>query len=298
MVVDDASFYDLPAGPPPLLSPDQVRHLAFQGWLPLNLPDHLAQPLSHLSISASQFFDQSLDVKRNLYPAGGGTEKGYYRVQDEKEYLTYRHRVHADSELEQQACEVWQSTGNLLHRILCDLSRAGNYSTSAWTDLLDGSLQMPGDESRMDDVVSLMRLFRYYPTGGFAAEHVDLGLLTLCIGDSKGLQVLDRSQRPPQYIDTEGPVIVVGDTLRALMRNQVRAGLHRVVGNPEGRSSVVFALRPCLKHPIDLAAFGGTGVVETAELYHGIRDKKYNINATKDVRDRQREAQKSKRDVA
>ncbi|WPG97331.1 Hypothetical protein R9X50_00010500 [Acrodontium crateriforme] len=297
-MVHNETSYEPPAGPPPLLAPDEIRHLAFQGWLPVTLPHELLQTLDALSQAAGLFFDQSPEVKCRLYPASNGTENGFYQVECEKEYLTFRHHVHPDSVLEHHASEAWQSIGAFLHRMLCDLSRAGSYSLSAWPKLLDGALEMAADATRLQDTPTLMRLFRYYPTSGFAASHVDLGLLTLCIGSGQGLQVLDRTLTPPQFIDAEGAVVVVGDTLRSLMRNQVRAGAHRVVENPHGRSSIIFALRPCLSHDIDLASFGGCGTANANEVYVSVKGNKYNINATKDIREKQQQAQREKKSIS
>ena len=70
-----------------------------------------------------------------------------------------------------------------------------------------------------------------------------------------------------------------------------------MVGNPDGRSSIVYALRPNLKHPTDLATFGRAGVVDTKTYFYEIKGRKYNINATKEIRERQREAQQKLDDV-
>lgn len=281
-----------PSGPPPLLTEGQIRHLAHQGWLSLELPGHLTDALGKLSDSAVSFFDEDRAPKRELYPPSRGTECGFYEVPHEKEYITLRHGLHHNSKLETHARDAWHDAGVLLHRVLCDLSRAGGYDIHSWDHLLQNSLDLPNDDSQMDITTTLLRLFRYYPTAGVAEQHVDIGLLTLCVGSSRGLQVLDRSKATPEWTDAQGPTILVGDTARALMRNQVRAGLHRVVGNPHGRSSIVFALRPYLKHATDLAAFGGSGLVDTKELYDKVKSRKFNINATRDVREHQRKALK------
>jgi isopenicillin N synthase-like dioxygenase len=147
---------------------------------------------------------------------------------------------------------------------------------------------MPPNEDKMDEVISLMRLFCYEPSSGVADAHVDIGLITMCVGCGAGLQVWDRSAETAHWIDVEGPVLILGDTLRALFRNQVRAGLHRVVANSSGRSSFVFALRPCLRGTINLAAFGGEGEVSIRDHFYAVKDSKWNINATKDVREQQR----------
>lgn len=291
----DCEVYTPPPGAPPLLTPEQIIHLAYQGWLPIDLDTGLGKTLQRLSQAASSFFDLKDNEKASLYPPSRGTECGFYHVPDEKEYITIRHGLHEHSELELQASKVWHDVGILFHRVLCDLSRAGGLSLNAWDHLLEATLDLPRDDSDLDNTISLMRLFRYYPASGTAAEHVDLGLLTLCVGEGQGLQVLDRSTDPPQYIDADGPTILVGDFARALMQNRIRAGKHRVIGNPLGRHSTVFALRPCLRHSTDLATFGGQGVVGTKEYYYRVKGSKFNVNATQEIRDRQRKAQEEKR---
>ena len=147
----------------------------------------------------------------------------------------------------------------------------------------------------MDNNGTLMRLFRYEANSGFAEQHVDIGLLTLCVGDGRGLQVLDYSHEPHQWTDATTPIILVADFARALFQNQVRPGAHRVVSNPQGRSSLVFALRPSLRGEIDLTAFGGDGTVNARDFFAKVKRTKYNINATKDIREAQRKEQAERR---
>ncbi|KAK5114266.1 hypothetical protein LTR62_002517 [Meristemomyces frigidus] len=281
-----------PPWPPPILTTEQVRHIASQGWLPLELPDDLLASLRELQSATRDFFLRSDDEKRNLYPSSRGTECGFYEVPGEKQYLTLRHNLHHDTTLECHAGNFWRKVTSFLHRILCDLNRAGGYDLGAWDHVLESSHMLPKSASDLDMVTTLLRLFKYEPTTGIASEHVDIGLLTLCIGGGRGLQVLDRSVEPPQWIDATGPIVLIGDMTRALLRNQVRAGRHRVVGNPDGRYSTVFALRPHLKGTTDLAMWGGKSVVDTREFYIKIKGSKHNINATHDVREKQRQKQR------
>jgi isopenicillin N synthase-like dioxygenase len=171
-----------------------------------------------------------------------------------------------------------------------------------WDDILDGTLTMPAAEDQM--TYTLLRLFRYFPTTGVVAEpHTDLGLLTLCVGDRGGLEVLDRTRSTddhPVWIDaaseaqtqteqqTQTATILVGQTLKALSNETFNAGIHRVVGNPEGRHSVVFALRHSSRHDVDFGLFGGEGRVRASELWRFIEVGKVNINTVKKRRDAQR----------
>jgi hypothetical protein len=290
-------FFEPPPGPPPLLTSEQLRHLAFQGWLPVDLKPELVEQLGKLMRAASNFFEKEHEEKRSLYPSSHGTESGFYHVEGEKEHFTLRRQVHPEHEVEQFATEVWRQAATLLHRILGDISRAAGYSTHAWDHIVQGSLRLPEEDCDLNNIITLMRLFKYYPTAGTAEQHVDIGLLTLCVGGGEGLQVLDRSTEPPSWINAVGPTILVGDFARGLMRNQIRAGLHQVVSNPEGRQSIVFALRPCLSEPTDLATFGGKGIVSTREYFYKIKGAKYNINASKEIREQQRKAKREGRKI-
>ncbi|OQO01554.1 hypothetical protein B0A48_12590 [Cryoendolithus antarcticus] len=280
--------YASPAGPPPLLDPEQLQHLCTHGWLLLDLPAELEARLEQLSASTSGFFGTDIESKTSTYPKRQGTEYGYYRVESEKEYVTLRRRVHSDSVLETHAEHVWYSSAGLLHRILCDLSRMGDSPNTVWDSLISGAVHYPTLDTDLKDSITLMRLFNYFPTTGMADPHTDTGLLTLCVGGAAGLEVADWTADPPVWIPASKPCILVGETLRALSQGALIAGCHRVVGNPKGRTSVVFALRPNLGLSTDMASFGGDGVVSNRELYNEIKREKYSINAKQDVREKQR----------
>ncbi|KEF59106.1 uncharacterized protein A1O9_03950 [Exophiala aquamarina CBS 119918] len=143
---------------------------------------------------------------------------------------------------------------------------------------------------------TLLRVFRYLPSTGTAEEHTDLGLLTMCIGNRRGLQMCDRVRSTDselQWIDaSEGmnhAIILVGQTLKMVSSGGLNAGIHRVHGNPLGRNSVVYGLRHSSKNAIDLGLFGGEGCIRPEELYTFMGVGKVNINAVKNKRDKQRE---------
>jgi len=87
---------------------------------------------------------------------------------------------------------------------------------------------------------------------------------------------------------------LIGGALRILVGNRVRAGLHRVVANPGGRKSAIFALRPSLRHQIDLEKFGGGVNVGVKEFWENIKSSRYNVNAPKDMREQQKQKLKMK----
>jgi len=66
------------------------------------------------------------------------------------------------------------------------------------------------------------------------------------------------------------------------------------VANPEGRSSVIFALRPSLRNKIDLERFGGGVEVGVWEFWKDLQSGRYNVNAPKDMREQQKQDMKKK----
>ena len=276
--------YPPPPHPPPILTDPQLLTLAHQGHLSITLPPSLAISYAELSTAASTFFDQPSAIKKSAYPASQGTELGYNHIDGEKEYISLRCVAVPGTHLDQLSKKVWQQTAALLHRILGDLSNALNIDQDAWAPIVNECLSMPIDLH--ESLPTLLRIFRYFPESGEAARHTDLGLLTLCVGSDRGLQVLDTSRK--QWVDAEGPTILIGQTLRALAQNRLRAGVHRVVGNAKGRSSIVFAFRASTRHEIDLAVFGGEGTVYMSEMWKRIRASNWNVNAPQDVRERQK----------
>lgn len=295
MAADDPDIVLPPPGPPSILTFYQARHLSYHGWLSVDLPTELKSQLERLSAAAATFFDQDHEEKRSQYPQSHGTECGFYEIPEEKEYLTLRYQTHPETSLEQLARDAWRGAAQFLYRILCDLGRAGYYEPTVWDSMVEDTFDIPSNDAELETNTTLLRLFRYYPTIGFASEHIDIGLLTLCVGDGPGLQVWNGT-RPSRWVDAEGPTVVIGDMLRTLLDHKVRAGLHRVVGNPNGRASTVFALRPNAKGEIDLANFGGQGVVRTKDYFDVVKGAKHNINASRDIRDDQLRIQRERKE--
>lgn len=285
-----------PPLPPPLLSEAQILTLAHQGHLPLSLPPHLRALYSDLNLSAAQYFSLPSTTKTDLYSPINGTELGYVSIPGEKDYISFRAQTaHASSELEQLAAKVWQETYTLLYRILGDLAWAMNTSHEVWDKIVDGVSPMP---VRLEDATAtFLRVFRYEPNTGIAESHTDLGLLTLCVGDGQGLQVRMKDADGEQWVEYQEPTLLVGKTLNALSGGRVRAGVHRVIGNEEGRSSIVYALRPSTKHEIDMSVFpGGHGTMHMGELWKKMWSGAFNVNAPREVREKQKEKQKLVKD--
>ena len=167
----------------------------------------------------------------------------------------------------------------------------------AWESILDGCLSMPS--SRQESTPTLLRTFNYLPNPGTAEQHPDLGLLILCVGLGKGLQVLVRVRNmfsSAQWIDVKGATLLVRQVLRTLSGNRLRTGLHRVAAHPGGRQSIVFALRPLLRHDhADLALYGGEGTLSMSELWAEIRASRFNVNTQEKSQAEQKEHMRLKR---
>ncbi|KAL8913299.1 MAG: hypothetical protein Q9171_001863 [Xanthocarpia ochracea] len=283
-----------PPHPRPLLNADQVLHLARTGYLPLNLSPALRDCLLTLLKLGHEFFKESTSSKESQYPTAQGTELGYYLIENEKEYLTLRHHYGRDTTraLSLAASNFWTTAASFLYRILSDLSTALDIPTSVWDPLLDGCLSMPASLS--ETTPTLLRLFEYLPGAGSAEKHTDTGFLTLCIGTAPGLQVWSPLDSELQHSGTwsdvgNQPTVLVGRTLQWLSSSRLRAGLHRVVPNAEGRRSVVFALRPSLRHPkLDLAPFGTPSTVDLVDVWKHIRGNVFNVNAQSNIRKEQK----------
>ena len=281
-----------PPEPPPLISDEQIISLSFQGHLHLQLPPSLLILYQEFATASATLFERSLQLKYRDYPSANRTDNGYTYIEGEKQYITFRFatKAHPDR-LEQLAGRVWQESSALLHRVLVDLARGMGLAYGGWDPILDGCLSMP---TNMEDATpTQMRTFQYSPNSGIAEMHSDLGLLTLCVGFGKGLQVLVREKDVPnsaRWVDVEGPTLFIGQVLRTLSGKRLRAGLHRVVANPAGRQSIVFALRPSLRHDhTDLTLCGGEGTRSMSQLWAEIRGSKFSVNAERKLREEQKE---------
>jgi len=309
----DAEGVPPPPGPPPFLDARQVQRLCEQGHLALDLPTHLAEAYQAVSDDLKEFFTLSAEEKALLYPSrSADTEQGYVRVDGEKEFITLRYlpqRSVADDgsdpisedhraekgwpkteTMEKRLSQTWSDTAVLLLRILADIAAALEIHPRAWDTLTEGSLALP--DRREVASPSLLRLFRYEPQGGTAEAHTDLGLLTLCVCRGPGLQVFERQAQgtgqgdvPPGWRDAADATLLVGDTLRVLSSNRMRAGRHRVQATAGGRHSAVFGLRASTRGEIDLSLFGGHGAVDARQFWDALRGSRVNVNWDKDRRD-------------
>lgn len=208
---------------------------------------------------------------------------------DEKEYLTLRHQTNPNLALEQHVRILWTRVARLLYRILVDLFVFHGLGPRICDDLVEGALDMPRDRPGAANNPTQMRLFRYFPNG-LAEQHTDLGLLTLCITDGEGLEVLDQIEHPPQWISAPRFVVLVGALGSRIFEGGVRAGSHRVISNPKGRRSIVFALRPSLESEHMIR--DGDQTHSIRNVWNSIKSSKFNVNAERHAREAQRETVK------
>ncbi|KAF2095768.1 hypothetical protein NA57DRAFT_79477 [Rhizodiscina lignyota] len=280
-----------PSHPPPLLTNGQILSFAAQGHMNFPLPSQLQQSYKKVFETANQFFAQANETKSKLYPnPEGRPEVGYTNNVGEKQYLTLRCRTHPDMDLEKHVRDAWHDTGMLLLRVLVDLAYAMGLADpdQVWDPVLDGCLTLPGSEE--ESTTTIFRVFEYEPLSGVAESHVDIGLLTLCVCQGDGLQVQHLTNEGPVWKDVEGPTLLAASALQSLTGMKVRAGRHRVVANPKGRSSIIFALRPSLRHEIDLRVYGGGISTSPKEFWGKHTSARYNINASANERERQKDA--------
>lgn len=278
-----------PSYPPPFLNTEQILSFAQQGHIPLTLSPELERSYARVFEAANVFFSQPDELKKGLYPSPPGKpELGFTKNVGEKQYLTLRCGSYPETELERHVRDVWRDTGMILQRILVDLAYAMAlaHPDEVWDQILDGSLTLP--ESEEESTTTIFRMFEYEPLSGVAEPHFDIGLLTLCVCQGKGLQVNEATPKGKVWKDVEGPTLLIGTALQSLTGKKVRAGQHRVVANPNGRSSIIFALRPSLRHEIDLRAFSGGITDSPEEFWEKHTSQRYNINASAEERERQK----------
>lgn len=339
----------------------ELKQLSQHGYLSLNGQQHseLMTRYSELFKISGEYFalNDSSDAKtRYRAPTGpGASEEGYSRIPGEKQIFTCRAFNRTPHKVSVIAEQAWKETGLFLDAVMhqiavdLDLSPSSNGEVdrqNPFTPLLSHCLNFTNNKTP-----TLLRLFRYdrplqdsssqthmsatqeaftseiqrpNTSHVVAEQHKDLGLLSLVVGSSSGLEVFNESTNSwipieePDYCqrDKNGLTITLlnGQCLRYLTRNQYRAGVHRVRVSPRTlpdgqqdphRFSIVFALRP-FPNEIKLSTFESarigkfsleerTGVdgQSAAVLFNKICGQHWNINIAKDIREEQRQSTRS-----
>ncbi|KAK7050575.1 hypothetical protein R3P38DRAFT_2865961 [Favolaschia claudopus] len=292
-----------PPGPPPISYPsckdidDLAQYirsslpiLASQGWLSVPLPPDLEAQYASLFSESAAFFDLAPDASEKVdfaAPAGtSASDEGFSDIQGEKQLITLRRVSGMPPCLQPAATSAWDATGQLFLGTVHDIADSLELpDLEIFDEMSSESLGFPA-KSRAS---SLLRLFRYNrPEMGarkkiVAEAHKDLGLLTLVVGHSPGLDARDAagnwisvedapahsshgSNTAPRLTAT----LLGGQTLTYLTRGLYASGAHRVSvlppspSNPDDdkyRFSLVFALRPAPNALIETAKFEASPLV-------------------------------------
>ncbi|KAF7969737.1 hypothetical protein HWV62_28493 [Athelia sp. TMB] len=288
-----SASYPPPSGPPPghpqivnfpHLSADQVYTLYSQGYARVQLPQEhpLLVAASTLFSTSRNFFAQPLAHKEQFHPSrihanvSQSSEEGWSRVEGEKEMFTARRiGTLCPPEVADDVRIAWAECGKYMQEVMHAIAASLGLPPGAFDHLVAGECVLPVDTIHE----SLLRMFRYERTSEarlVATHHRDLGLLSLVIGDSPGLDVWDEQSK--QWIAIEegaapsgGPTftLLTGQTLYRLTNSIYKSGVHRVFVPPADNSSsaddakyrysLVYALRP-----------HRTGIISTSALTSNI----------------------------
>ena len=299
-----------------------LSFLASEGYLPLLLADYdrMVDAYSNLFTSSKAFFalPENSSRKTTFQAASGSaaSEEGYSDLPGEKSIMTIKTRNRCPDILQQHAEVAWNMTGDFLQDISRKVARSLGLEPSVFAPFVDPCCTLP-EEKRTP---TLLRMFRYIrPQGGEASvnaeRHKDLGLLSLVVGHSPGLEVLDTATGIWEPIEAEEYVpedakmrsggltatLLSGETMALLTRGRYKAGVHRVLCAPETgnpyRFSIVFTLRPAVA-PVYTKLFESDIVGKfapeeqmdgqsSAELFERIRSSHWNVNVEKNLREEQ-----------
>lgn len=306
-----------------------LRFLANEGFLPLDLSDHegMVDTFSDLFLSTSAFFslpeDNAQKVECLAKDGPAASEEGYSRIPEEKSILTIKTSNRCPEILRAEASQAWDLTGTFMESILEAIASILGLDSSVFSPFVKPCKSLPQAER----TPTLLRMFRYDRPEGpdekvNAERHKDLGLLSLVVGHSPGLQA--RSPTTDRWVAVEEDnclppglrsrskgltaTLLVGETLSFLTRDKYKAGVHGVVTAPKAndpyRYSIVFALRPAVA-PMFTKDFESPRVGQfppnqqangesSTELFKRIRTSHWNVNIKPEIRERQKDKQRRK----
>ena len=308
---------------------DALYFLASQGYLPLLLADHdgLVDAYSKLFKLSAAYFDLPEDSPEKTTvqaPSGArASEQGYSKIAGEKSIVTVRTHETCPKMLHEQLELTWNLTGAFLDTICKSIAATLHLDPDVFKPMTDPCCNLPSGKR----TPTLLRMFRYdRPVDGeaiiTAERHKDLGLLSLVVGHSPGLQVLDTATNVwvPVEEDTVVPedarsrsggltaTLLSGETMAFLTRGKYKAGIHRVLCAPAKhdpyRFSIVFTLRPA-DAPVFTRNFESDIVGEfapdqrmdgqsSALFMQQIVATHWNVNIAKDIRDEQQKKLQAK----
>lgn len=350
--------YAPPPGPPPthwqphpllpatfpLLSSMDISTLATQGYttFPIAQRPTLYDAAASLFNVSRTFFAQPQTVKTQfqvLKANAQGSEEGWSRVEGEKELLTLRRGGAAcPPVVEERGKALWGECGVLMQEVMRGVEQSLGMTPGVLDHVMLPECAMPG--AGADRVETLLRMFRYErrseadDTAAAASHHADevagkgrlvsephrdLGLLSLVIGASPGLEVLDTKagrrwvpiEQPPYAADTGlTATLLVGETLTCLTNGRYAPGRHRVFvpsvpsslspaaeEDSHYRYSLVFALRPHPNAIISTTPLTTTMTgpfshplidVRGRELFTAIAQSHWNVNTDRKAREVQK----------
>lgn len=311
----------------PTQSPLDLAGLSKHGFLPLNISrDYpaLHSAFSSLFGAAQEFFalPDGSPAKTAFKAANGSqaSEAGYSRIPGEKQILTLRYAGRTPTELE--LCErvraAWNEAGSLVKQASGDIAESLGLPRDAYMPFVEPCVVFPDDKA----TPTLLRMFRYdrpegqdAPPRVVAESHRDLGMLSLVIGHTPGLDVFEPpSAEHPEgrwiSIEEESPeggltaTLLSGQIMSLLTRGRYTPGVHRVsvrpatAGAPPFRFSLVFALRPA-PAPVytDLLQSPQTGEFtpdqrmdgeSMASVFDAVSRRHFNININHNIRYKQK----------
>ena len=305
------------------VSDEEALHfLASEGYLPLLLADHdgLVDAYSKLFKLSVAYFDLPEDSPEKTTvqaPSGArASEQGYFKIAGEKSILTVRTHETCPGMLREQLNLTWNLTGAFLDGISKSIAATLQLDPEVFASFNEPCCKLPQGKR----TPTLLRLFRYdRPVGDeaivTAERHKDLGILSLVVGHSPGLQVLDTAANVWVPVEENSVVpedaktrsggmtatLLSGETMAFLTRGKYKAGVHRVLCAPAKdepyRFSIVFALRPAVA-PVYTQNFESEVVGKfppnqridgqsSALFLQQIVATHWNVNIAKDIRDEQ-----------
>ena len=305
---------------------EALHFLATQGYLPLLLADHdgMVDAYDRLFQQSSAYFSLPEDSpSKTAFEAPRGakaSEEGYSSISGEKSILTIRTSERCPSELREHVESTWSLTAKFLEDILRSIATSLHLDPQVFTPYTTPCHHL----SPSKRTPTLLRMFRYdrppqeqREATTSAEQHKDLGILSLVVGHSPGLQVLDPATNTwiPVEEDTIVPAdaktrssgltatLLGGDILSFLTRGRYQAGVHRVLCAPAANSkdthrfSIVFALRPAAAPVFTrnfesevVGSFAPEQAMEgqsSALLLQRLIASRWNVNVARDLRDEQ-----------
>ncbi|KAG9237570.1 hypothetical protein BJ875DRAFT_453487 [Amylocarpus encephaloides] len=309
----------------PRIFQDHSYALHDQGWTKVTYHgphDDLQRASQALFEASRDFFDLPTSRKED-FRTRAGTEEGWNHVQGEKQFITLRSLEKTPPGLKDAAEAYWTVAGSYLDELLKRISESLGLPAEALGVYSEPCRRLGGKKT-----ATLLRLFRYESTETneiktVAEPHRDLGLLSLVVGDTPGLECWERYAKLwfPIEKTFESPAasVMVGRQLERLSNMRYRSGGHLVrsypeetarssssdpSGPPRYRYSIVFVLRAHSPVPVntDELTTSITGPFQTplngmtaGELFQEIHSAHFNINTNVEERNKQRENLASKR---